>query len=138
MSLNYNKLSLVCFDNKYIVSFGSIHTLRQIVPMSFMDMIKMDIKDDYKYNKLKLIEFFENHNADEHVTYDCSDFENNKAEVLNTTAHSKSFVNIVNESLINENCVFFSEKIFKPIFSAQPFILFGNPYSLQKLTTSVM
>jgi hypothetical protein len=121
------------FDNKYIVSFGNIHTLRQTVPMVFMDMIRRDIKDDYKHNKSKLIEFFNNHNADEHVTYDCSDFENNKAEVLNTKAHSKSFVNIVNESLINTNCVFFSEKIFKPITMAQPFILFGNPYSLQKL-----
>jgi hypothetical protein len=121
------------FDNKYIVSFGNIHTLRQTIPMTFMDMIRLDIRDDYKYDKSKLIGFFNNHNADEHVTYDCSDFENNKAEVLNTSAHSKSFVNIVNESLINTNSVFFSEKIFKPITMAQPFILFGNPYSLKKL-----
>jgi hypothetical protein len=121
------------FENKYIVSLGNIQTLRTDSSATFVKMINREIREDYKHNKNKLIEFFQNYDQNIHYTYDCDDFENNKAEVLNEDAHSKTFVNIVNESLTNENCVFFSEKIFKPIFMCQPFILFGNPYSLKKL-----
>jgi hypothetical protein len=121
------------FENKYIVSLGNIQTLRTDSSATFVKMINREIREDYKHNKNKLIEFFQNYDQNIHYTYDCDDFENNKAEVLNVDAHSKTFVNIVNESLTNENCVFFSEKIFKPIFMCQPFILFGNPYSLKKL-----
>lgn len=121
------------FNKKHIVSLGSVDTLNQVFPMTFMDMIKMEVKETYKHDRNKLIDFFKTHDSTQHVTYDCSDFENNKAEVLNKDAHNSTFLNIVNESLVNNNCVFFSEKIFKPIYMCQPFILFGNPYSLTKL-----
>ena len=121
------------FKDKYIVSFGNIQTLKAQETITFVEMISRDIREDYKYGKERLIEFFKTHDQDSHFTYDCSDFENNKAEVLNKEAHSRTFVNIVNESLTNERSIFFSEKTFKPIFMCQPFILFGNPYSLKKL-----
>lgn len=91
------------------------------------------IDNDYKYSKEKLLSFFKDYDSTKHSIYDEPDLENNKASNFNIKAHNQTFVNVVSESLINDDTIFFSEKIYKPIFAAQPFILFGNPYSLQKL-----
>ena len=94
----------------------------QSVPKEYNDKWKNTIKNYYR-----------NHDAREHYWYDEPDLENNKAMNLNMKAHTDSFVNIVSESLTHETTVFFSEKIYKPIFVAQPFILVGNPRSLEVL-----
>ena len=57
----------------------------------------------------------------------------NYAENLNEDLHTDSFVNIVTESLFGPTSIFFSEKIYKPMYCAQPFIMVGNPFSLKKL-----
>lgn len=57
----------------------------------------------------------------------------NYANNINFDLQRNVFVNIVTESLYTERSVFFSEKIYKPIYCAQPFILVGSPYSLKKL-----
>jgi hypothetical protein len=89
--------------------------------------------DDYKHGKDRLLGFYKNYDSTEHFVFDENDLENNKAEVLNLDAQNKSFVNIVTETLIDNNTIFFSEKIYKPIYCAQPFILIGNSSSLRKL-----
>lgn len=91
------------------------------------------VKDEYKHSKERLVNFFKDYDSTIHYTYDEPDLENNKAAIFNQEAHGKTFLNIVTESLIYENTVFFSEKIYKPMLAAQPFILFGNPYSLKIL-----
>lgn len=57
----------------------------------------------------------------------------NPAADINFDAHSSTFVNVVTETLVAPDSIFFSEKIFKPIYMLQPFILLGNPGSLKKL-----
>lgn len=57
----------------------------------------------------------------------------NFAANLNADLHRKTFVNIVTESKFGPGCVFFSEKIYKPMYCAQPFLLVGNPFSLKEL-----
>ena len=120
------------FINKFIVSLGSVKMYNNN-EVSFYKMILNEIENTYKYDKQKLLDFYTTYNQNEHYVYDCSDFENNKADTLNSDAQSKTFVNIVNESLTHNKTVFFSEKIYKPIYSCQPFILVSSPYSLKKL-----
>jgi hypothetical protein len=99
----------------------------------FYNDINQFISDDYKFSKEKLLDFLKNYDNTKHYVYDYDDLENNKAESLNIHAHSNSFVNIITESLFQNNSIFFSEKTYKPIYIMQPFILFGNPGSLKKL-----
>ena len=99
----------------------------------FYETVNSYIDSNYKHSKDILLKFYERHNSKKHYTYDEWDLHNNKARIINIPAHKKTFVNIVTESLTNSESIFFSEKTFKPIYCAQPFILFGNPHSLRKL-----
>jgi hypothetical protein len=102
-------------------------------PMEFFNILNAHLSDDYKYNKKRLLEFYFNYDASKHYVYDEDDLENNKAANLNKIAHSRTFVNIVTESLIDDRSIFYSEKTYKPMYTCQPFIMFGNPNSLSKL-----
>jgi hypothetical protein len=119
------------FKNKSIVSMGAIQNNNN--KDEFFHQIINNINPNYSKSINKLLNFFKTYDSTKHYIYDESDLENNKASNINKKAHSKSFVNIVTESLIDNRSVFFSEKIYKPMVTAQPFILFGNPYSLKKL-----
>jgi hypothetical protein len=114
----------------HITSLGASLINRQY---DYLENIYNYIDNDYKHSKEKLIEFYRRYDSTISSIYDEPDLENNKATNLNLEAHTTSFVNIVTESLINNPSIFFSEKTFKPIFCAQPFILIGNPNSLSKL-----
>ena len=57
----------------------------------------------------------------------------NRAPEFTREFYKTSFMSIITETLIEDNILFFSEKIFKPIYNLHPFILLGNPFSLQKL-----
>jgi hypothetical protein len=100
---------------------------------SFFDTVNYFLDDEYKHSKELLKRFYESYNDAKHSTYDKKDMHINFASNLNKPAHSSTFVNIVTESLINTNSIFFSEKTYKPIYCAQPFIIFGNPHSLRVL-----
>jgi len=52
---------------------------------------------------------------------------------LNIQAHLDCFLNIITETLFDNDSIFLSEKTYKPIYLCQPFIIFGNPHSLKKL-----
>ena len=45
----------------------------------------------------------------------------------------KSFVYITTETLVDNNRLFFSEKVYKPIAIGMPFMVLGNPGTLQSL-----
>jgi len=125
--LNGNKK----FKDKFISSLGGYDGNDEYRYFGWVDG---QIPQEYK-NKWKttIRDYYKGHDSRVHYWYDEPDLENNKADSLNTQAHKDSFVNIVSESLTHETTVFFSEKIYKPIFVGQPFILMGNPRSLEVL-----
>jgi len=47
--------------------------------------------------------------------------------------HEKTFISLITESLADDNTLFFSEKIWKPIMVGHPFLLYGTQYSLKLL-----
>lgn len=99
----------------------------------YFKVVQYYLEDNYKFSKEKLLNFYKEYDATQEYTYDVTDLEKNQAENLNITAHNNTFLNLVTETLTDPHTIFFSEKIFKPIFCAQPFVLFGNPFSLRKL-----
>ena len=117
------------FTNKFITSLGHNINIRNV---DYVNEVKTAIEDSYN-EKQRLLEFFKTYNPTTHYVYDETDLENNKAANLNVDAHNKSFVNIVTESSYEDNFIFLTEKTFKPVYCAQPFILIGNPHSLKKL-----
>lgn len=86
-------------------------------------------------NNEAIINFFKNYNSLQNYSYDREIWDRQFAwgASINEEAHTNSFVNIVTETMYNTESIFFSEKTYKPIYMCQPFILFGNPYSLKKL-----
>ncbi len=47
--------------------------------------------------------------------------------------YSSTFLAVVNETNIDNNILFLSEKIWKPILLEHPFLVIGNPFTLRKL-----
>ena len=47
--------------------------------------------------------------------------------------HHKTYFSLVSESNISEHHIFLTEKVLKPIFYGQPFIVIANPYMLKYL-----
>jgi hypothetical protein len=90
------------------------------------------IGNSYKFNKSSGIEFLENYDIKDTKFIDANP-EFNLAFNLNETLQLNSFVNVVTETLYSKDQIFLSEKIFKPIYTAQPFIVLGNPNTLTKL-----
>ena len=62
-----------------------------------------------------------------------SDQQLNLAQNTNIAHYERTFLSIVTETTINPGCIFFSEKVFKPMAFGHPFLLLGNPFSLDKL-----
>ncbi len=85
--------------------------------------------------KENIINFFKNYDSNINYSYDINDWNkiHNWGNVLNKDAHMDSFLNIVTETTWNKESIFLTEKIYKPMYMCQPFILFGNPNSLKKL-----
>ena len=86
----------------------------------------------YKYNKKSGLDFIESYDNNEDYFVD-SNLNYNLAFNLNETLHLNTFVNVFTETLFEEDTIFLSEKIFKPLFCCQPFIVFGNPGTLEEL-----
>jgi hypothetical protein len=65
--------------------------------------------------------------------FDGKDLHINLANNFEEYHHKRTFVSVVSETASNYETVFFSEKIFKPIYACQPFLIAGNPNSLKML-----
>ena len=52
---------------------------------------------------------------------------------MNLNDYERTFISVVTETLYEEDTLFNSEKIWKPIIMGHPFILLGNQYHLQWL-----
>jgi len=91
---------------------------------------KIEFNIDNKKNKL-INDFFINNKTS--WSFDDFDKSKNLGSVLDVNIIKKTFLYLVTESIINKDIVFLTEKTFKPIYTCQPFIIFGSPYSLKKL-----
>ena len=117
------------FKDKYITSLGAVSDFNYLNQDDIIRNITSVIGE-----KPKLLEFVNGYDFNNEYVFDEKELKDNKANVFNLEAHRSTFVNVITESLINENhVIFFSEKTFKPMISAQPFIIIGNPHSIEKL-----
>lgn len=97
------------------------------------EAIRRFIDSNYKHGHERLHNFIDNHTCDKDYTYDTDSLVDEQSSNINLDIHTITFCNIVTETLTAEDLLFFSEKIIKPIFSLQPFIIIGNRNSLKKL-----
>lgn len=98
----------------------------------YKDAIKRIITPNYKHGYERLCNFINNHDCSKDYKFDVG-LDDEQSIRINIEAHSKTFCNIVTETQIVEETMFFSEKIIKPIFAVQPFIIIGCRSSLKKL-----
>lgn len=117
---NYN------LKNSFIFSIGSGEN------KNWKNIYDSLIDNDYKFNKNDGLEFIENFDISNGIVYD-STHEYNLAFNYNESIQINTWINVVTETLYDNNSIFLSEKIFKPIYSLQPFILIGNPKTLEYL-----
>jgi hypothetical protein len=61
------------------------------------------------------------------------DLNYNLASNVNIDDHQKTFISVVTESLVSNKTLFLSEKIWKPIQLGHPFMVLGNPGTLEFL-----
>lgn len=61
------------------------------------------------------------------------DLTNNLAVNITTQDYERTFMSIVTETLADDNTLFFSEKVWKPIMVGHPFMIYGNRGSLKYL-----
>jgi len=67
------------------------------------------------------------------IKIDDSDLEINLAASFNLEQHQETFISLISETEIRKDILFLSEKMYKPIYAQQPFIIYGNPYSIKHL-----
>jgi len=99
---------------------------------SWAEWYECFISDDYEHGKQVGIEFLKNYDSSKDSFVD-SNLEYNLAFNFNETLHLNTFVNVLTETLFENETIFLSEKIFKPILGCQPFIVLGNPGTIQEL-----
>lgn len=122
---NYNKF-LNIHNKLHFLCFNGIPRLNRILMFEELNQNK----------KLKGKSITTLRGIDKNYYYDVPNWENQKiggGARLNIQSHLDCFVNIVTETLFDVDNIFLSEKIYKPIYLCQPFIVFGNPYTLKKL-----
>lgn len=103
-------------------------------PQAFLYAISSLVEDTYIHGKERLVDYYRNYNSTVENYFDIKGIkEINTASNLNRSAHIKTFVNIVTETLFDNKSIFVSEKLYKPILCSQPFIVVGNPFYLKKL-----
>ena len=67
------------------------------------------------------------------IDIDNQDKSINLAQEFDLTFYQKTFCSIISESSVEKGKIFFSEKTSKPLFAKQPFLMVGNPNSLEYL-----
>lgn len=111
------------------VTLGSRHLFG---PLNFSEGIRRIVNPNYKHGYERLCNFIDNYDSSVDFKYDVG-LDDEQSINININAHSRTFCNVVTETQIVEETMFFSEKIIKPIFAVQPFIIIGCRGSLKKL-----
>ena len=99
---------------------------------SWAEWYECFIPEDYKHNKQLGLDFLNNYDSSIDTFVD-SNLEYNLAFNFNETLHLNTFVNVLTETLFENETIFLSEKIFKPIKHGQMFFVAGGVGSLQTL-----
>ena len=86
----------------------------------------------YSQNESNSINMFLKENV-LNISFDNRNLIDNLGIDFDIDFHKKTFVSVVSESRVESDLIFFSEKIFKPIYALQPFILISSQNSLNKL-----
>lgn len=76
-------------------------------------------------------EYISKHRPEQLLDTDTMEF--NLADTLPLEMYSNTFMYLNTETFGSPGTVFFSEKVFKPLFVGMPFVLLGNPGSLDQL-----
>lgn len=117
------------YNNSFVYenSFLSLNNEFPVVDsLYFQDFQITDVDEINKINN-----FFSNNRIS--WTFDEADLNNNQASNFEEWYHKNTFVSLVSETSEVKDVVFISEKTFKPIFACQPFIMCGNPHTLEIL-----
>jgi hypothetical protein len=145
--INKKKKHFVCFNGipklHRLLMFGMIKSntnLNSTTILSLRNTQSNNLKAFYEAvldNSVDetIIDFFKTYDSTINYSYDIENWDSlyDWGNFINEKAHNSTFVNIVTETMYNNESIFLTEKIYKPIYMCQPFILFGNPYSLKKL-----
>jgi hypothetical protein len=122
------------YKDKFILTMGKTEG---DIEKNFYEMVKKGTQGYTIENKDTILDFFEKYDSRNERIYDKINLaENGKINggSINIEVQRKCFVNVVTETLWDiDSCVFFTEKTLKPIYTCQPFIIVGNPYTLKKL-----
>jgi hypothetical protein len=134
------KKHFLCFNGiprlNRLMMFAELQTNKKLIDKSISTLRNCNGDDEKLFYKMTNIPFYLNYDSTKNYYHDLPNWLENKiggAAILNNNAHKSTFVNIVTETLFDENHLFLSEKTYKPIYTCQPFIIFGNPYLLKKL-----
>lgn len=120
------------FSNKKIsknltMSLGSVEDSFHAATIKNHLIAITDPKKHHKARKALIdLDLFKPHEIDEPLNI-------NQADSINLEHHTTHFLSIVSETWCSERTMFFTEKIFKPIYMLQPFILIGTKGMLQEL-----
>lgn len=101
-------------------------------PLNFSEGIRRMVNPNYRHGYTRLCDFIDNYDSSKDFKYDVG-LTDEQSININLDAHSRTFCNIVTETQIVEETMFFSEKIIKPLFALQPFVIIGCRGSLKKL-----
>lgn len=101
-------------------------------PLNFSEGIRRMVNPHYRHGYTRLCDFIDNYDSSKDFKYDVG-LTDEQSININLDAHGRTFCNIVTETQIVEETLFFSEKIIKPLFALQPFVIVGCRGSLKKL-----
>lgn len=120
--------------NNTMISLGKLGTDANYVEKhnTFKQVYGSLVDNSFKYDKSTGLDFLSSYNENNDTVIDAG-LDYNLALNINETLHSNTFVSIITETLYNDKTIFLSEKIWKPLFAGQPFIVLGNPGTLREL-----
>ena len=111
--------------NNSLVSLG----IKSHYSKSNFDIINAYLHNNELSNEI--VEYFESNKED--IKFSDYSLTNHLGLSMIEEEHNRTFVSLVTESSIDNNVLFISEKTYKPIFAQQPFIIMGNPNTLEYL-----
>ena len=145
--INKKKNHFVCFNGipklHRLLMFGMIKSNSKLNNTTILSLRNTQSNDSNAFyeevskNSVNenIINFFKDYDSNKNYSYDTDDWGKlyDWGNFINDKAHKSTFVNIVTETMCNNESIFITEKTYKPIYMCQPFIIFGNPHSLKKL-----
>jgi hypothetical protein len=118
------------FHNKFLYdnSYSSLNNSDQKFLIDYETQFGETFDESVRINNF----YIENQFVKE-WSFDGNDLDYNLATDFDETFFKKTFVSLISETTSYNEVIFFSEKIFKPIYACQPFILISSKGSLNKL-----